>query len=173
MLGHPTYGLSVILFALLLSSGMGSYLTSRIAPEQLRAAGVRRLGVLLALLLAFGILTPHGITLFSGAVTPVRVFVAVAMLFPMGLFMGMAFPIGMKLAAGRAGDLIPWLWGVNGATSVCASAVAVVISLSFSISTAYWTGFACYLFALLALHRRRARQELRIAAADQTTSHPA
>ena len=27
-LGHPTYGLSVVLFALLLSSGIGSYLTA-------------------------------------------------------------------------------------------------------------------------------------------------
>ena len=32
-LGHPTYGLSVVLFALLLSSGLGSYLTPASQPN--------------------------------------------------------------------------------------------------------------------------------------------
>ena len=31
-LGHPTYGLSVVLFAMLLSSGIGSYLTAGVTP---------------------------------------------------------------------------------------------------------------------------------------------
>ena len=47
-----------------------------------------------------------------------------------GLFMGMAFPLGMKLAAREHPALTPWLWGVNGATSVCASVLAVAIALS-------------------------------------------
>ena len=32
-LGHPTYALSVVLFGLLLSSGAGSYLTSRVTED--------------------------------------------------------------------------------------------------------------------------------------------
>ncbi len=32
--------------------------------------------------------------------TPVRILAAVLLLFPAGLFMGMAFPLGMKLAVG-------------------------------------------------------------------------
>ena len=44
-LGHPTYGLSVVLFALLLSSGIGSYFTQNIERHARRAqAGMRRLG---------------------------------------------------------------------------------------------------------------------------------
>ena len=39
VLGHPTYGLTVVLFSLLLSSGIGSALTSRIAPGRGRAGG--------------------------------------------------------------------------------------------------------------------------------------
>jgi hypothetical protein len=33
-LGHPTYALSVVLFGLLLSSGAGSYLTSRVTEAE-------------------------------------------------------------------------------------------------------------------------------------------
>ena len=42
-LGHPTYGLSVVLFALLLSSGIGSYLTRAVDGDSAPGAGVARL----------------------------------------------------------------------------------------------------------------------------------
>jgi hypothetical protein len=47
----------------------------------------------------------------------------------------------------RAADLAPWLWGINGATSVCASVLAVVVALTYGISMAFWTGFFCYAIA--------------------------
>jgi hypothetical protein len=80
----------------------------------------------------------------------VRVLLVTAMLSPLGLLMGMAFPLGMRLASGRTPGLTPWLWGINGATSVCASVLAIVIALSSSISAAFWTGVACYGAAFLA-----------------------
>jgi hypothetical protein len=142
-LGHPTYGLSTVLFALLLSSGLGSYLTQGIKnPGSARPAIA--LLILLAVLVAFGSLTPFAIREFQASTTITRILVAVGLLFPLGLFMGMPFPLGMKLASTRSASLTPWLWGINGATSVCASVVAVVIALSSGISASFWTGFSCY-----------------------------
>ena len=69
-----------------------------------------------------------------------------------GLLMGQAFPLGMRLAAGKE-HLTPWLWAMNGAMSVCASVLAVVIALSWSISAAFWTGCACYVVALISATR--------------------
>jgi hypothetical protein len=157
VLGHPAYGLSVVLFALLLSSGIGSYFTETIGGATLARRGRARLLTLVAALIAFGLLTPVAASYFESATTPIRIAVAVAILFVPGLFMGMAFPLGMKLAAGRE-HLTPWLWGVNGATSVCASVVAVGIALTWSISAAFWVGCACYLVALVAFNRATARQ---------------
>jgi hypothetical protein len=56
--------------------------------------------------------------------------------------------------------LAPWLWAVNGAASVCASVLAVVIALGAGISAAFWAGVVCYCGALAALFwtRRRARE---------------
>ena len=74
--------------------------------------------------------------------------------------MGMAFPLGMQLASQRAALLTPWLWGVNGATSVLASVVAIAIAITWRISVSYWTGAVCYLLAALAFvaqSRRLAR----------------
>ena len=67
--------------------------------------------------------------------------------------MGMLFPIGMKMASGDREPIKPWLWGINGATSVCASVLAIVIALSFGISAAYWSGVAFYIIACVALLR--------------------
>ena len=83
--------------------------------------------------------------------TPIRIIAAVVLLFPPGMFMGMAFPLGMKLAAERARELTPWLWGLNGAASVVASVLSVCIALAWSIPAAYWTGCAAYGVALAAL----------------------
>ncbi len=149
-LGHPVYSLSVVLFSLLLSSGLGS-----VATEFVRVDGERRplalLAVLVMVLIAFGVLTPIVIGQFEAASTPTRIAIAVSILLPIGFFMGMAFPIGMRRALAAAPSIAPWLWGVNGAASVCASVLVVVIAIGAGISAAFWAGTACYVVAVGAL----------------------
>ena len=149
-LGHPTYGLSVVLFSLLLSSGCGSYWTQTIGETKLMRTALAHLLALVGVLALFGLLTPHAMRAFQESTTPLRILVATGILLPLGLFMGMAFPLGMKMASDRSAVLTPWLWGINGATSVCASVLAVAIALSAGISTSYWTGVSCYVVAVAA-----------------------
>lgn len=152
-LGHPTYGLSVLLFTLLLSGGVGSRLTSGVRDDRLRSAGLARLSLVLAALVVFAALVPMLMRSLEGASAAARIALAVATLSPVGLFMGMAFPLGMRLAAREAPALTPWLWGMNGATSVCASVIGVAIALASGISTAFLAGVACYVIALGAYAR--------------------
>jgi hypothetical protein len=147
-LGHPVYSLTVILFVLLLSGGLGSYLSGRIADAHLRRGGLRALGVLAGVLVVAGLLIPPLVTSFAAAETPVRIAACAALLAAMGLVLGMAFPLGMRLATGSRPQLAPWLWGVNGATSVLASVLAVVIAMLAGISVSFWTGVACYFLAV-------------------------
>jgi hypothetical protein len=95
----------------------------------------------------------------------VRILVSALVLAVPGVLMGMAFPLGMRLSNDRSA-LTPWLWGVNGATSVCASVLAVAIALSSTISMAFWAGWLCYTVALGAFgwQLRRAR----VSALEQT-----
>ncbi len=152
-LGHPTYALSVVLFGLLLSSGIGSYLTRGVTPATAGSAGVARLIALVAVLALFGAVTPAVVRYTAAGSTVVRVSAALIVLFPAGLLMGMAFPIGITLASDRSPGLTPWLWGLNGAGSVFASVLAVCIALTWSISAAFWTGWGVYVVALLAYRR--------------------
>jgi hypothetical protein len=145
-LGHPVYGLSVLLFSLLLSSGIGSWLSGRlqIKKEILFVA-------LLLMIILFGSLTPHLISYLSSSTNPTRITASVFMIFPLGIFMGMMFPLGLSEASVRHSGITPWLWGVNGATSVCGSVAAVIICIIFGISAAFWLGLAFYIIAALSM----------------------
>jgi hypothetical protein len=149
LLGHPTYGLSVVLFSLLLGGGAGSWLTRNVTVDSAPAVTRRRLLLLLIALAAIGLVTPFAIASLESQATIVRAVSAGVVLFLAGLLMGQAFPLGMRLAAAHEQHTL-WLWGVNGAMSVCASVLAIVIALSWSISAAFWTGAAAYALALLA-----------------------
>jgi hypothetical protein len=149
-LGHPTYALTVVLFVLLLGSGLGSLTTSGVADAAIARSGALRFGSLLLALMLFGFATPWVTETFRSAGTPVRVAASVAILFPIGFLMGMPFPLGLRAAtAGGARDLTPWLWGVNGAMGVFASVLAIAVALSAGITTSFWVGFAAYGVAAL------------------------
>jgi hypothetical protein len=150
-LGHPAYSLVVVLFSLLLSSGIGSALTQGRLRSSSKTSWL--MALLMAALFAVGVLTPWVARSLAGQETPVRILAAVALLLPAGLVMGTAFPLGMNVAQNRSG-LAPWLWGMNGAASVLASVLAVVISMSAGIAAAYWVGFSAYVVAWLALRGR-------------------
>jgi hypothetical protein len=146
-LGRPTYALSVVLFTLLSASGAGSYivhgLSERRQPRALRVV----FAVLLLLVFAVGLLTPRLMIHFESASIAGRIALAVGLLLPLGVVMGMPFTMGMRRAEQLAATLSPWLWGINGAMSVCASVLAVVIALSLGIGASYWVGLACYVVA--------------------------
>jgi hypothetical protein len=150
-LGHPTYALTVVLFSLLVSSGIGSMVSNRVTDPGRPKLTLVPVGALVATVAVFGLLTPEIIERMDGATTPLRIATAVAILVPCGLLMGMAFPIGMRAASSRPGAPTAFLWGINGATSVCASVFGVAIAVFYGISASYATGVGAYAVAAAAL----------------------
>jgi MFS family permease len=144
-LGHPIYSITAALSTLLLASGLGSYLSGKYlnSGKKYKNAFYMLLGVIIL----FGVITNTIIYSSNSLHTIARILISVSMLFPLGLFMGIAFPLGMNLVKEELSGIKPWLWGVNGVTSVFATIIAVGISMSFGISSSYWTGFVCYLVA--------------------------
>jgi len=159
-LGNPTYSLSVVLFSLLLAGGIGSLSTRGIEGDAVQHFSMPRLIALIAVCLAWGIATPPLLSACAGLETAYRVAISLVMLVSLGVFMGMAFPLGMKLAAQEHEALTPWLWGLNGVASVCASVLATAIALTFTISTTYWAGCLCYIISAGAffLGKRKTRK---------------
>jgi hypothetical protein len=146
LLGKPTYALSVVLFTLLVGSGTGSLLSARLAGAGRPVTEKAALAALVLVLVLVGVVTPVVVHGLVASATAARIASAALLLLPMGFVMGLPFPIGLGAAAKRP-DLVPWLWGVNGAASVLCSVLATVVALSAGISASFWSGVACYVCA--------------------------
>jgi spermidine synthase len=150
LLGHPTWSLSVVLGTLFVSGGLGSLLVGRRL-----ASGVPPGALLVLVIVAVltGLAVPAAVRLGEGWSTPGRVLLAALVVFPLGVLMGMPFPLGMHVAARMHPEAAPWLFGINGAASITASVLAVVIGIAWGISTAYWAGVLCYALTALCFAR--------------------
>jgi predicted membrane-bound spermidine synthase len=161
-LGHPVYALSIGLFSIILSTGLGSLLSERLTPVR-----QGHFILWLSLLVAYLLLLPQWLpdllhSSLAAAPLSWRALASVAVIFPAGLLMGFGFPTGMRLVTRLDARLTPWLWGVNGASGVLAAGIAVACSIGFSIDVTIRVGGVCYalllLFALLLLRMRREKR---------------
>ena len=137
LVGRPTTSLAVVLFTLLIASGLGS-LASRRVPWR---AGALVLAVAIALY-------PSLIRTLTSAIlfAPVEARLAAGglALAPLGFMMGTMFPKGIAHLEGRAPELVPWAWGINGAASVISAAASALLALTFGFSAVIALGAACY-----------------------------
>ena len=152
-LGFPTYALSVVLFALLLFTGLGAHLSSRPGDPRRRLIVSLSLAVGLMVAAAFGLqpLLRELIELSFG----LRVLAALAILAPFGVLLGMAMPIGLQRIDALHPGAVTWAWAINGIASVVASALAVVVALEWGFVAATLVAAACYVAALLHAWRGR------------------
>jgi hypothetical protein len=141
-LGHPIYGLTVVLFVLLIASSLGSLCSHRLG------GWIWMLPVVLTL---FIFVSPTIARDFVSAATPLRIAISAVLLFPCGFFMGMAFPLGIKRAQyTHEGAPTAWYWGINGAFSVISSVLAVVVAVFWGVTVTLLVGLSVYVIALLA-----------------------
>ena len=125
------------------AGGIGSAFSGQLSPRTacLSAAG---LGIAYALVLP-SIVTPLLPLPLWG-----RVMVAIAIIAPLGLVMGMPFPQGLRRAGQGSLAAPPFYWGLNGILSVVGSVGTVVIALTLGFRAAMIAGAACYVVAALA-----------------------
>ncbi|MDH5511120.1 MAG: hypothetical protein OEZ32_12320 [Nitrospinota bacterium] len=143
-LGHPIYSLTVALFSLILSTGIGSLLSDRIKLDTL--GKVATWSVMTAgYLVLFSVFGGKVLFLFDAASMVAKISVSVAMISAVGLLMGFGFPTGMSLVSKIDPRPTPWLWGVNGACGVLGSCIAIWTSISYSISATFLVAAVFYL----------------------------
>ena len=143
-LGHPVYAVVVILFCMILSAGLGSWISDRV--DLAKGAGPLVAGPLfitfLLLAVTFSLQAVFDATIAGDL--PARCLIAVAMVAPPSFFMGFCFPFGLRLVSRLADDALPWMWGVNGACSVFSSVTAVAISMWSGIHTNLFLAAGAY-----------------------------
>jgi hypothetical protein len=154
-LGQAIYSLVVVLAGLILFAGLGSFISDRLQVNV--SSTVRILPILTAIV----------VLLYSMAVIPVihwfvagvlwqRALVSLLLVAPCGTLMGFCFPLGLRwMNVLKQEKALPWMWALNGAASTLGSSVAILISMSTSITACVVTGAALYLLAGLLLLRPR------------------
>ena len=159
-LGHPVYALSVVLFSLILSTGVGSLASERI-PLDSRRKLIGWSALVGLYLIALTVWLPELLLRLESAAMLVRSALAVLVLAPAGFLMGFGFPTGMRLVSTIDERPTPWFWGINGAAGVLAASVAVLCSIELGIDTTLRIGAVCYLLlpapALLLIGTARQR----------------
>ena len=149
-LGHPSYAISVVLFALLLFGGIGSWLTQGLDASRLLRATRLALAVILAGIVATALLVPSWLEQMAAWSWPARLGLAVALIAPLALFMGMICPLGVRhLTATERQDLVPWMWGINGICGVIASVLGMILAMNFSYTVVLVAAAAAYAITFL------------------------
>jgi len=82
-----------------------------------------------------------------------RLIASVAIIAPVGFLMGILFPLGLCSLGVAEPDIVPWVWGVNGALSVLDSVLAVFVAIHLGFRLTLTVGAALYLLAWVLARR--------------------
>ncbi len=147
-LGHPTYGLSVVLFSLIIAAGIGSLISEKLPLNTLPKQ-------IIWCLLTFSYAVLLALTLrdifhsYAEVSIAMRVLISIAIIAPSGVLMGFGFPTGLCITEKFDSKATAWFWGINGAAGVLGSSIAIALNISMGIDKTLIVAGICY--ALLAI----------------------
>ena len=167
LLGTPIMALTVILFSILLSSGIGAYLSGRLFHKNPYKAVVVSIPLLVGIVLAYYGLLQGIIDSAIILQLPQRIMLTFALLSPAGLLMGFQFPSITRMASTHSNqgehsnENITLLWGINVIASVIATVLTAISSMVIGFNGNLLLGAGLYLGALAsAIAAAKLRQKL-------------
>jgi hypothetical protein len=156
-LGHPTYALTVIIFSMLVASGLGSYFSRRIIAGSMARLRWILIGVtILVTILAF-VAAPLTTALVSLPLA-LKVLLTALVIAPPAFLMGMPFPTGLARLESMHHASVRWAWSLNAAASVLGSACAICLAIYIGLRLTVVIGGVCYLGAVLVVQFSQARK---------------
>jgi hypothetical protein len=168
-LGHPIYAVAVVLTGFLVFAGLGSAFAPRLSRAlDRRATASDRIGgasgspggleLAVAAITAFAaiyiLLLPGLFNALIALPEPAKIAVSLALIAPLALFMGMPFPLGIRIVAAESAELVPWAWAINGCASVIAAVLATLLAIHFGFTTVIVIAVCLYVVAALTLGMR-------------------
>jgi hypothetical protein len=148
VLTYPIFALALVLFTLMFFSGIGSLLSTTVA----KISKVIPFVAIIVISITYIIFLDDLLKIFFPCSLPVKCIYAVLLLAPLGLFMGMPFPVGLQMVSDTQAGHIPWAWGVNGVASVIAPVLGSLLSVSFGFRMVMIISVSLYGAAGFMLH---------------------
>ena len=146
LIGFPLYTYSTIVFALLFAAGIGSLLSGRLGISPRYLWKVPFVGVLASSFMIILVYQQY-FELFLQSPTLVRIIAASVLIFPLGLFLGMPFPLGILTIEKQPRGSIAWAWAMNGLFTVIGGLGSVLLSIYYGFQITLIVAMLIYLCA--------------------------
>lgn len=146
LLGTPIMALTVILFSILLSSGIGAYFSGRLFKTRPHLAVFSSVPVLAGIILLYLFYLQGIIDSYIAMDLPSRAALTFALLSPAGFLMGFQFPSLIRMASFRNGgrNNTTLLWGINVVASIIGTVLAALLAMIIGFSGNLLVGLAMY-----------------------------
>jgi len=153
-LGHPTYALTVVIFSMLVSSGLGSFFSRRLVSGDDQRLGWALCAVAIVVaVLAFAV--KPIIDAGAGLAMPIKALITVLLIAPAGFAMGVPFPSGLARLERWHSPSVRWAWSLNAAASVLGSCAAIFLAIYLGLRNTLLVGASLYLVALITVQLTR------------------
>ncbi|MBL4752912.1 MAG: hypothetical protein JKY52_04825 [Flavobacteriales bacterium] len=146
-LGHPIYSAAIVISIMLISSGIGSYFSSRLRTH--RKTLLKITGIVAVFILFYAFFIGPFLSSTVGLHISTKIGLTCALIALPSFFMGMPFPIGLKAVNIISTSDVPWAWGINGCVSVVSTTLAVIIAVEFGFTVVMLFSAAAYTIAFL------------------------
>jgi hypothetical protein len=153
--GDPVRAAATAITVLLIGSGLGSLLSSRIrVRRETLAASAAVVSVLLA---ASALVVPLVTTGTIGWPVWAKVAVGSGLLAPVAFCMGFPFPLGLRFIEVRGASYTAWAWGINGCVSVVSTVLATICAVEFGLTAVMIGASLAYLLVVAASFAQSSR----------------
>jgi len=159
LLGHPVYALTVIIFSMLISSGLGSYFSRRVLAG-LDGRLMAALAAVAALVTVLAFVAPVAAEAAIGWPLWLRMLLTAALIAPPAFAMGMPFPTGLSRLERVHPASVRWAWALNAASSVLGSASAIFLAIYIGLQGTLLVGGLMYLGAVLVVRMTQSKAEM-------------
>src|ERR687895_563122 len=165
LLGTPIMALTVILFSILLSSGIGSYVSGKIFSTRPHKAVLTSIPILAGIIIIYFLYLQQIIESSISMELPYRIALTFGLLFPAGFLMGFQFPSLIKMASlisiqnknevvleydnyrDSKNNNTTLLWGINIVASVIGTVLAAISAMIIGFNGNLLIGLCMYLGA--------------------------
>jgi hypothetical protein len=151
-LGQPVYALTVVIFSMLASSGLGSAFSRKLIDGR-EGRLIKALGCVALLAALLALVATQAMTSLLWLPIQLKIALTVAMIAPLGFAMGMPFPSALRRLEEWHAPSVRWAWSLNAASSVLGSVGALMCAIYLGLAQTLIIGGLFYLAAMGVLAR--------------------
>ncbi len=150
--GNVIYAAAAVVSLMLISSGFGSLVSQKV-----QAKPNRLVGIIFLIIISLIIYTIFLSSLLKTTIIftlPVKIIFTTLLIAPPAFFMGMPFPLGLRLLSERNETQVPWAWGINGLFSVISVVLATIIAIEMGFVWVMIFAIGAYFSAIIISFKR-------------------